>query len=99
MEISLDGLIAQVNGSQKTVVDYYIVGDMGVDSTRREIEQLRLERDDNGWVFMPVIGDEEDNGYHVTDANEIYQEEADEGARARFEIREQGVLLMEIRLY
>jgi hypothetical protein len=50
------------------------------------------------YVFL-FLKEDLDNAYYINDNNEIYQEEADRNATAKFEIREGGMLLMEIYLY
>lgn len=99
MEVSLDELIEKINSSKKAVVSYYLFGEMGVGATELEWEGMQLKRDENGCAYIPFLGEDQDNGYYLHDNNEIYQEEADRNAQAKFEIRDGGMLLMEIYLY
>ncbi|NLO21914.1 MAG: hypothetical protein GX119_07920 [Syntrophomonadaceae bacterium] len=99
MEVSLDELIEKVNSSQKTVVNYYLFAEMGVGATELELEGVHLKRDEDGYACIPFMGEDQDNAYYLNDNNEIYQEEPDQNARAKFEIRDGGMLLMEIYLY
>lgn len=99
MEISLDELIEKVNSSKKAVVNYYLFGEMGLGAAELEREGLDLKRDEDGNAYIPFVGEDQDQGYYLNDNNEIYQEEADRNARAKFEVREGGILLMEIYLY
>ncbi len=96
---SLAVLIERINRSKKAVVNYYLFGQMGLGATEVEWEGMSLKRDGDGSVCIPFLNEELDNAYYINDNNEIYQEEADRNATAKFEIREGGMLLMEIYLY
>ena len=99
MEIGLDRLIDEINQSQKSIISVYLFGEMGIGASRFIQDKPHVVRNEEGYVFFPMAGEDEEAGYYIGDLHEIYEEEADEEARAKFEVREQGILLMEIRLY
>jgi len=100
VEIGLDRLIDEINKSQKSIISVYLFGEMGIGAPRFIQDKPHVLRNEEGYAFFPIAGeDEETAGYYIGDLHEIYEEEADEEARAKFEVREQGILLMEIRLY
>ncbi len=99
MEINLDKLINEINQSQKSVISFYLFGEMGIGAPRFIQDRPKVNKDEDGYVYFKFAREDEENGYHINEMHEIYQEEPDEGAKAKFEVREQGILLMEIRLY
>ncbi len=99
MEISLDQLIAEINQSRKSITSMYLFGEMGIGAPRFIQDRPHVEKNEDGYAFFHITGEEEETGYYISDQHEIYQEEPDEEAHAKFEVREQGILLMEIRLY
>ncbi len=99
MEVSLIKLIDEINQSQKSIISVYLFGEMGIGAPRIIQENPHVSKDAEGYVFFPIVGEDKETGYYISDLHEIYEEEADEGAKAKFEVREQGILLMEIRLY
>ncbi len=99
MEISLDTLIDQINQSQKSIIKFYLFGVTGIGAPSLSQDKLQVNKDEDGYVFFQIAGEDEGTGYHINEKHEIYQEEPDEEAQAKYEVREQGILLMEIRLY
>lgn len=99
METSLDKLIDEINQSKKSIISFYLFGEMGIGAPRVIQESPQADKDEDGYVMFKISGEEEENAYYINEMHEIYLEEPDEEARAKFEVREQGILLMEIRLY
>jgi len=99
MEIKLDQLISRINASKKAVISFYLFGEIGFEVPRFTKENPHMAKNDEGDVFFQIGEEDEEAGYYINDSHEIYQEETDEAAEAKFEVRDQGILLMEIWVY
>lgn len=96
METNLDVLIDAINHSETAVVSFYCFGELGLEEMRHTVDRLRLSKDEEGYIYFQY---QEDGGYYISEHNEIYLEEPDEDADKKFEVRQEGTLLLELRLY